>query len=392
VNDQAVVRFGGVRSDWTVDLGTDALLKTGVEGRLFDASFDYQSRAVFPYVDSNGQVAQRTETVRVVAAPNGVSTGGWLGFRHRLSEAFTWETGLRLDHQSWTGESSLGPRLMLSWAPGPSRTLRASVGRYSQSQQIHELQVADGESTFTQSENANMVAVGVEQRLGARAMLRVDAYARLVDDPRPEWVNLSREVNFMAELEADRAKLVGSKAKAVGLELALSGRNAPHFDWSASYTWARADIEIDERWVPRTLDQRHTVNLFGALTVSDRWQLSASWQLHTGWPFTDQSLDATLVPNVSGPPTLRVTRRFGPLNAERLPTYHRLDLRMTRTWAVGDGQFELYLDVFNAYDRQNLRGYSYGLARNSSGGFTTTRGPGEGQFPLLPTVGVRWTF
>ena len=367
-----------MRSDWTIDLGANALLKTGVEARLFDASFDYLSRAVRPYVDANGQVAQRTDTVRVVAAPDGVSTGGWLGFRHRPSEAFTWETGLRLDHQSWTGGSSLGPRLMLSWALDQSRTLRASVGRYSQSQQIHELQVADGESAFTEAENANMVAVGVEQRLGARAMLRVDAYARSVDDPRPEWVNLSREVNFMAELEADRAKLVGTRAKAVGLELALSGRNASHFDWSASYTWARSDIEIDGRWVPRTLDQRHTVNLFGALTVSDRWQLSASWQLHTGWPFTDQSLDATLVPSTSGPATLRVTRRFGPLNAERLPTYHRLDLRATRTWAIGDGQFELYLDVFNAYDRQNLRGYSYGLARNATAGSRPRAAPARG--------------
>jgi hypothetical protein len=204
-------------------------------------------------------------------------------------------------------------------------------------------------------------------------------------------VNLSREVNFMAELEADRAKLVGTRAKAVGLELALAGRSAGSFDWSASYTWARSDIEIDGRWVPRTLDQRHTVNLFGAFTVSDRWQFSASWQLHTGWPFTDQSLDATLVPNASGPASLRVIRRFGPLNAERLPTYHRLDLRVTRAWEIGDGRLELYVDVFNAYDRENLRGYSYGLSRNASG-FSTTRGPGEGQFPLLPTLGMRWTF
>jgi hypothetical protein len=392
VDDHALVTFAGLRSDWQADLGPNALIKAGAELRTFDARYDYYSRAVRARLDENGQVTQWTDEVRVATTPDGISTGAWLGLRHRASNSFNWEGGVRFDRQGWTGESALGPRLLLSWSPSATRTVRASVGRYSQSQQINELQVADGESSFTSAETADMAALGLEQRVGQSLSARLDAYVRTVDDPRPEWVNLSRQVNAMQELEEDRAKLAGTRARAVGVELLLSGRAWSVVDWSGSYTWAKSDLELNGRWVPRTLDQRHTVNLFGALNVSDRWQISASWQLHTGWPFTHQQLDATVIPNSNGGPArLQVTRRFGPINAERLPTYHRLDLRATRTFSIGDGGLEVYLDVFNAYDRMNLRGYEYGLRRNGNV-FTTSRSAGEGQFPLLPTLGARWTF
>ena len=88
-----------------------------------------------------------------------------------------------------------------------------------------------------------------------------------------------------------------------------------------------------------------------------------------------------------------VTRReFGPLNAQRLPPYHRLDVRATRRFGVGRGDLEVYVDVFNLYNRENLRGYLYSLDAASGGHFTTRRSDGEEMMPILPTLGFRWVF
>jgi hypothetical protein len=76
----------------------------------------------------------------------------------------------------------------------------------------------------------------------------------------------------------------------------------------------------------------------------------------------------------------------------RLPSYHRLDLRATRTLQVGDGTLEVYLDIFNAYGRENLRTYDFYLSMGQSGVFSPDRGPGSGRMPFLPTVGFRWVF
>jgi hypothetical protein len=123
------------------------------------------------------------------------------------------------------------------------------------------------------------------------------------------------------------------------------------------------------------------------------WQLSASWQYHTGWPFTDQTLDVRVAVAPDGAERVDVLERgFGPLNALRLPPYHRLDLRVTRSLEIGRSRLEIYLDVFNAYDRMNLRGWEWLLRPNGDGTFRAVRDTGAEQLPLMPTLGFRWVF
>jgi hypothetical protein len=46
---------------------------------------------------------------------------------------------------------------------------------------------------------------------------------------------------------------------------------------------------------------------------------------------------------------------FGPLNQGRLPTYHRMDLGMTKIWRLDENQVvELDLSLTNTYDRANI--------------------------------------
>lgn len=178
----------------------------------------------------------------------------------------------------------------------------------------------------------------------------------------------------------------------MGLEI-LVDRDRPRGpSWSASYALARAEQRVDGRWAPVTLDQLHTLNLRGSYRT-DTWQLSASWHYHTGWPVTAQFFDAEVFPGPDGEMDAIVVRRgFGALNAERLPPYHRLDVRATRRFRVGGGELELYLDVFNLYNRENLRGYFYSLNGDPAGHYTTERSDGEEMMPILPTVGFRWVF
>ncbi|HNU56978.1 MAG TPA: hypothetical protein PKN30_10340, partial [Flavobacteriales bacterium] len=72
---------------------------------------------------------------------------------------------------------------------------------------------------------------------------------------------------------------------------------------------------------------------------------------------------------------------FGPLNQGRLPTYHRLDLGVTKTWRIDENQqVELDLSLTNAYDRQNI---FY---------FDRVRYQRVDQLPLLPSAGISYRF
>jgi hypothetical protein len=75
----------------------------------------------------------------------------------------------------------------------------------------------------------------------------------------------------------------------------------------------------------------------------------------------------------AGPPAEPV---WGPPNGGRLPTYHRLDARITRYLPGRRGPGVLFLEVLNVLDTPNLSAYSYAAgyaARRSTPAFFAER-------------------
>ncbi len=212
-----------------------------------------------------------------------------------------------------------------------------------------------------------------------------------------------QEIIPFPEVGNGRVRFLPEKGRADGLEFTLSGPLGSRSDWTASYVLARAEDKLDGRWIPRTLDQRHTFNTRWHYRPNDAWEFSAGWQYHTGWPSTPMEFQVDtlgVVPNDNPPPGSRtctddvctqllVTERPGPINAERLPAYHRMDLRVTRTFQVGGGTLSAFLDVFNLYNRENLRSYDYKVELPSG---RVIQNVGETLLPLLPSFGLTWEF
>ena len=158
--------------------------------------------------------------------------------------------------------------------------------------------------------------------------------------------------------------------------------------WSASYVLAVAEDEIDNEWVPRAMDQRHTFGLNVAYRPNNKWRLSAAWYYHTGWPTTDTHFRVDSLSDGS----LFLARDFGPLNAIRVPAYHRLDLRATRNISVGRGVLQIYLDVFNAYNRTNISSYDHWAFVSDLGNLVVGRDNGQEMMQILPSLGLRYEF
>lgn len=392
VSDVATFRFMGAKQDWEVDLTPALLLKAGVDVRGDQAEYDYASTASRYDVGPDRRIYVRTDSNAVALEPDGIELAGYAALRGRMGRRLTWEGGVRYDRAAHDGQEELSPRLLVRWDAAPGTSVRGSWGRYVQTHGIHELNTQDGERIFSPAESSTQVALGLERRLQEGLTVRVEAYHRTIREPRPVYVNLSREVNPIPEVEADRRQVSPEEARTRGLELILSHEGTGSVSWWASYALAQAEDRVEGVWAPRTLDQRHTLNLHAAWRMGDRWQLSGSWQYHTGWPFTEQTLRLVVLPGSDGQEVEIQDRGFGAYNAERLPAYHRLDLRMTRAFDFRASRLEVFLDVFNAYARTNLRGYEWYLTGNGRGGFTAARDAGEELLPIMPTLGFRWVF
>ena len=79
------------------------------------------------------------------------------------------------------------------------------------------------------------------------------------------------------------------------------------------------------------------------------------------------------------------------MNEERLPAYHRLDIRVSKQFTIGNGRLDIYVDVFNAYNRRNAEAFRYDAFITSEGRAVTVRGINP-LLSVLPSLGVRWAF
>ena len=375
----------GLRQDWTLNLTEHALIRTGFEFKSGEARYDYALlRDLWSL--NNGNLLTTTRTVNYNLRPDGDYTAAYFAPRLQPWSPLVIEPGVRFERHSYTNDSGWSPRLNASLALGPRTTLRAAWGIYEQAQGLQELSVTDRETKFSPSERAEQRVLGLSHKLESGLALRLEAYERLSSRLRPYWENVVEPFSLFPEALYDRTKLSPARGRARGVEL-LAEHRGGRFGWGASYTYAASEEQVGGLWIPRMWDQRHTFYADVTYAPARNWQLSAAWQFHTGWPYTDQIF--SLVRLNDG--TLTTSWVYGPVGGLRAPSYHRLDLRATRTYRLKHGTLRAYADIFNAYDRQNVVGFDNHYAYVQNGQLIVVKTPGK-MLPLLPSFGLSWEF
>jgi len=389
VDDERVLEVAGVKQDWLYQAHGRHYLKWGVEARRLAAEYDYLSVRMLedPLDDIRTDPREGTTVFRERLSSDQYAV--YLADRVRLLEPLTVELGLRYDEQTLTRDRNLGPRINLVYAAGERSTLRAAWGHYYQSQRLYELEVADGRSVLSRAELTEDYVLGYEHLFRHGGTLRVNLYRRDVVRPRARYENVLEPVSPFPEVEPDRVRIDPQRSLATGVEVFLRGRGGPQLDWWASYVWSRTEDEIDGRDVPRLFDQPHAANVNLHWRVSPRWTIDLAWRYHTGWPTT--AFAGALEENDEG--ELEPVVVFGPLNGERLPDYHRLDLRASRRWQLRRGVVTFYVELQNLYDRENASGFDADVDLEvAGGGEVTAVSPRETWGGILPSFGIDWEF
>jgi hypothetical protein len=237
--------------------------------------------------------------------------------------------------------------------------------------------------------------VGWERVLARRdtaplRVLRVEAYRRDISEPRARCENLLEPINVFPEVEPDRFCLFPSESDSTGLELVLRGALGRRGSWWASYAYAEVRDRLGPSDVARGIDQPHTLNLQLSHRLGKAWQLSAAWRVHTGWPTTPVRLEpaAPGEEEGEGEGEAEPALVLGPLYGDRLPDYHRLDVRLSRSWRLRSGVLTFFADVQNLYDRSNVAGFD--VAVDDEGEAPELELEAESWPGFFPSIGVTW--
>ena len=250
--------------------------------------------------------------------------------------------------------------------------------RYHQSQEINELQIEDGITNFWPAQRADHYIAGVRHRFSNELSLRVELFYKDIGDVRPRFENLFDPLGLIPEVQPDRIRLDPESAESKGLEVSLEKSHGP-YHWWGSYVLSEATDRINGRDQLRSWDQRHAFQ-GGVSWSNSNWAIAAAVNVHSGWPLTELTLDddGFAVP--------------GGRNAFRHDTFASLDFRVAHTWQLKRGTLMAFLEVSNATNRRNACCLDYDLEEDEATGEISLERRVDTWLPLLPAVGVLWTF
>ncbi|MDX2192789.1 MAG: TonB-dependent receptor [Gemmatimonadales bacterium] len=310
-------------------------------------------------------------------------TAGFASLNWRITDRLRLSPGLRADWYAFLGNAlRVSPRLAVTWAVDDRTALTASAGRFVQAPSFIWLAGDVGNGTL-QPWTADQAVLGIQRQLRPDVKLQVEAYAkRYADYPvrlwRPNAVlaptgfeDVSSDIPF--GLEPLRSTGDG---RAFGAELFVQ-KKLSDTRWfgllsaSVNRTQFRA---LDGAWRDGPFDTRLIGTALLGWRPNPRWELATKFRAATGRPYT---------PFVAAGP-LAGTLDFGRYNAERVPVFHALDVRVDRRWTLGGSQLIFYVDVQNIYGRRNIDRLEWN-PRLGAAEFNTSLG-------VFPSIGLNLEF
>jgi hypothetical protein len=157
-------------------------------------------------------------------------------------------------------------------------------------------------------------------------------------------------------------------------------------DWygwlSVAYSETTRKNLITDESFNYSYDQPWIINLVSNYQLTQVWQVGFKWRYQSGQLVTPiigaEDANDPENPGLYDP-------IYGDINSERLPDYHRLDIRADRSFIYDDWSMDLYIEVLNVYGQENVVGYSYQNADYSERENQT-------DLPTIPAIGIKAIF
>src|SRR5690606_15652675 len=147
------------------------------------------------------------------------------------------------------------------------------------------------------------------------------------------------------------------EGRAYGLELLVRRRIEQGLYGWLSYTLSRSERLNGQVWEPFAFDQTHILNLAASYAV-DGWRFGVAFQLASGRPTDTLAPIAGAIPATYDADGARYVATFAD-RGDRLPVFHRLDIRVDRDFTIGPIKGSVYLDIQNIYNSPNTEGTLY---------------------------------
>lgn len=362
--------------------GSDLRLAGGVTlsagGDLARTRFRYDN-AYGERIGPFGETLPALETEGVLTQTRG---GGFASVSVAPAPSLSLTAGARVDRVSFSGTATVSPRAAVVLRAGERTTLSLAGGLYHQGLPPVLLAQDEAHRALPDARAVQLVA-GVNHLPRENLRVSVEVYhkraSRLPVDPAtPALLPVDELYQGFGFLTARETLLATGRSTSSGLEVVVQQKLSGRLYGLLGGAFFRSRYEAaDGIRRDRVFDNRLLASAEGGLKLGGGWDVSARWLYGGGAPYTPLDLDASAAEN-------RTILDADRINAERLPAYHSLNLRVDRDWQIGRTTLRSFISAWNVYNRTNVAQYFWNDRTREPSVIT--------QWGLLPVFGIEWEF
>lgn len=336
-------------------------------------------------VETPYSIRPRAETpgLTLNVSPTSALTAAYVQASGHMLPRTTLTGGIRLEtFESLGNATAASPRGGIETRLSPTVRVSLSAGRYHQQPELVTVVAVPQNANLDPIESDHLVAgVKYEPRPGLLASAEVyrkwyRSYPVSLDYPQLTLANHGSEFNtsdlLLLPMSSD------GEGHVRGLELFLKKRLAGGLYGQIAYSWSQTEqAALDGVFRRGAFHTPHVFTAVAGYRLGERWELSGRFTYATGHPYTPPLLPESVDQN-------RLVYDVERFNAERLPAFHRLDVRVDRKFRLFGRNTSLFADMQNLYNHRSVIEYSWNQKAREL--------YAEKQLGFLPVVGINIEF
>lgn len=358
---------------WTA--GKRVNVEFGLEARRTEGKFD-----VFVETDTN----RLGTVVPAMSYKNTTPSGQYSVFTTvvtKIADDFRLSTGVRVGYGDINEKVTISPRAAFTYAPNEVFSVSLTSGLFYQ--QLPLVLAAQKEDYKKMRDiEAAHYGISLEYMLTADTRLTVDVYDKEyrnlpVTSLDPYSCVMDNGLSLSRFRTYESLENFG-KAYTRGIEVLVQKKLAQDIYGLVSGSYFRSRYsDYTGVWRDRVYDNQFLFSIIGGYKPSREWDFSIKWTVAGGTPYTpfDQQKSYAADNGI-----IDITR----VNAERAPVYHTMNARVDRKFYFEQSYIDVYFDVLNAYNHENVAMYYWNTAKNKQ---DTLK-----QWSILPVLGVLYNF
>lgn len=339
-------------------------------------------------------------SINIDEVQNTTELASFFKYKQNFADKFIFQPSIRFHYYASQGNVSIEPRLGLKYNVTDGLRLKAAGGIYTQNvlSTSNERDVVnlfsgfltgpegqvfgqDGQALDDKLQRSNHVVAGFEYDFTDNFEINVEGYFK----DFPQLIVLNRN-----KTQATDPNYAVETGEAYGIDFSAK-YSLPRAYFYATYSHGYVNRFDGEQEYPTVFDRRHNSNLLATYDVDEEgsWQVSARWNLGSGFPFTQTQGFYNFISLLGGVETDVLTANPDDIgiiyseerNGGRLPYYHRLDVSVKKKLQITNRfDLEITAAATNAYNRDNIFF------------FDRVEYEREDQLPFIPSISVKGTF